>query len=102
MTELAVYETFEDMFGRKTTLEELTADISLFSQQSVLWVCASIITGVQLWDRIDSQPEAYAQFLTSFFDGDTRLRIVADKPGTNPGTDGTFPSFLKTRQQKGG
>jgi hypothetical protein len=21
---------------------------------------------------------------------------------TNPGTDGTFPSFLKTRQQKGG
>ena len=39
-TQLAVYETFEDVFGRKSTLDELIADIRSFRQQSVLWVFA--------------------------------------------------------------
>jgi hypothetical protein len=77
MTELAVYETFEEVFGRRSTLDELIVDIGRFSQQSVLWLCATIVTGVQLWDSIDSRPEAYAQFLTLFFDNDLRLRLVA-------------------------
>ncbi len=58
-------------------MDELIADVQSFSQQSVLWMCALIVTGVQLWDKIDSQPDAYARFLSLFFDSDTRLRLVA-------------------------
>ena len=55
--QLAVYETFEDLYGRKSTLDELIAAVGQFTQQSILWVCATIITGMQLWNRIDAQPE---------------------------------------------
>jgi hypothetical protein len=64
--ELAVYETFEDLFGRRSTLDELITDIRSFRQQSVLWVCATIVTGLQLWGGVDCQPEVYARFLPSF------------------------------------
>jgi hypothetical protein len=77
MLELAVYETFEEVYGRRSTLEELIRDIAAFSQQSVLWLCAAIVTGVQLWDTIDSQRAAYSQFLALFLDNDLRLRLTA-------------------------
>jgi len=77
VAELAVYETYEDIFQRKSTLAELIGDLSLFSESSVLWVCASIVTGVQLWDSIDAEPEVYAQFLRVFFDDEIRFRLVA-------------------------
>jgi len=76
-SELAVYETFEGLFGRRSTLEELIADISGFQLQSVLWVCATIVTGLQLWNSIDAQPEVYSRFLSLFFDAGTRSRLVA-------------------------
>lgn len=75
--ELAVYETFEDVFGRRSTLDELIADISGFQLQSVLWVCATIVTGLQLWNSIDAEPEVYAQFLSLFFYAGIRSRLVA-------------------------
>ena len=75
--ELAVYETFEDLFGRRSTLDELITDIRSFRQQSVLWVCATIVTGLQLWGGVDSEPEVYARFLSLFFDADTRSRLIA-------------------------
>lgn len=56
-TQLGVYESFEDIFGRKSTWEELIAEIRAFKQQSVLWVCATIAAGRQLWTRLDLQPE---------------------------------------------
>jgi hypothetical protein len=77
VTELAVYDTHEEIFQRKSSLAELTADVSAFSQQSVLWVCASIVTGLQLWDSIDAEPQVYAQFLSLFFARDLRLRLIA-------------------------
>jgi len=77
MTELAVYETFEEVFGRRSTLDELIHEIRSFSQQSVLWVCATIVTGLQLWDKIDPQPAVYARFLALFVDDDLRSRLVA-------------------------
>src|ERR1039457_3901194 len=55
-SQLAVYETFESVYGRKSTMDELIAEIRPFTQQSVLWVCAVIVTGMQLWNRVDSQP----------------------------------------------
>lgn len=69
--ELAVYETFEDLFGRLSTLDELVADVKSFQLQSVLWVCAVIVTGLQLWNSDDAQPDVYARFLSLFFDAAT-------------------------------
>jgi hypothetical protein len=77
-TELAVYETFEDIFKRKSTLEELIRDIQQFSQQSVLWVCAWVVTGVQVWNRLDAQPEdTCLKFISHFFSGDIYLHLLA-------------------------
>jgi hypothetical protein len=84
-TELAVYETFEDVFGRKSTLDELIADIRSFRQQSVLWVCAAIIAGMQLWNRIDLQPvEVYLHLLSLFFDRRLHPRFIAGYWGSEP------------------
>ena len=83
-TELAVYETFEDLFGRRSTLDELVDEISGFQLQSVLWVCAVIVTGLQLWNSIDAQPEVYARFLALFFDVGTRSRLLAGYWSTPP------------------
>lgn len=84
-TELGVYETFEEVFGRRSTLDELIADISPFSQQSVLWVCATIVTGMQLWNKPDLQrPDIYARFLSLFFDTAVRARLLAGYLSTDP------------------
>jgi hypothetical protein len=84
-TELAVYETFEEVYGRRSTLDELTADISQFSQQSVLWVCAAIVTGMELWNKPDLQPfDIYVRFLSLFFDNALRARFIAGYSSTEP------------------
>jgi hypothetical protein len=84
-TEIAVYETFEDVFGRRSTLDELIADIRLFKQQSVLWVCAVIVTGMQLWNKVDLQsPEVLLRLLSLYFDISTRNRLIAGYWSSNP------------------
>jgi hypothetical protein len=84
-TELAVYETFEEVFLRRSTLDELIADLRVFSQQSVLWVCAAIVTGVQLWNRPNLQPfDIYQRFLSLFFDGALRARFIVGYWSTDP------------------
>ncbi len=65
--DLAVYETFEDNFGRKASLEEVVQEISQFSLSSLLWVCATIVTGLQLWDRGEPPLEVYSDLLKLFF-----------------------------------
>ena len=82
--ELAVYETFEDLFGRRSTLDELVADVKSFQLQSVLWVCAVIVTGLQLWNSDDAQPDVYARFLSLFFDAATQSRLIAGYWSTPP------------------
>jgi hypothetical protein len=84
-SELAVYETFEDVFLRRSTLDELIADLRRFSQQSVLWVCAAIVTGIQLWNRPNLQPsDIYERFLSTFFHGALRTRFIAGYWSTDP------------------
>lgn len=65
--ELAVYETYEDVFGRKSSLEELINEIRQFSLSSLLWVCAIVVVGTQLWDRNDPPLEIYGTLLRLFF-----------------------------------
>jgi hypothetical protein len=74
-TELGVYETFKDVFGRKSTPDELIVDIRSYTQKSILWVCAVIVTGMQPWTRIDLQPlDVYQRLLTLFFDRSLSFR----------------------------
>jgi len=65
--DLAVYETFEDNFGRKSTLEELEQELGQFSLSSLLWTCAVVATGAQLWDRKDPPLDVYSSLLNLFF-----------------------------------
>jgi hypothetical protein len=84
-TELGVYETFEDVFGRKSTPDELIEDIRAYTQKSVLWVCAVIVTGMQLWTRIDLQPfDVYQRLLTLFFDPSLSSRLMAGYWASEP------------------
>jgi hypothetical protein len=75
--ELAVYETYEDIFGRRSSLAELEAEIKQFSQSSLLWVCATVVTGAQLWDRDDPPLDVYVDLLKLFFPSNlvTRFQI---------------------------
>jgi hypothetical protein len=84
-SQLAVYETFESVHGRKSTMDELIADIRPFTQQSVLWVCAVIVTGMQLWNRVDSQPaDVYRSLLALYFEPELHIRFVAGYWSSNP------------------
>jgi hypothetical protein len=84
-TQLGVYESFEDLFGRKSTLDELIADIRSFKQQSVLWVCAVIAAGMQLWTKIDLQPlDVYQELLSLFFDRSLHVRFIAGYWASEP------------------
>jgi hypothetical protein len=84
-SQLAVYETFESVYGRKSTMDELIADIRPFTQQSVLWVCAVIVTGMQLWNRVDSQPaDVYRSLLSLYFEPELHIRFIAGYWSSNP------------------
>jgi hypothetical protein len=83
--ELAVYETFEDIFGRKSSLDELVSEVASFTQQSVLWVCSEIAVGLQLWTRFDLQsPDTYAGLISRHFGKDLQLRFMRDYWSSNP------------------
>ena len=84
-SQLGVYETYEEFHGRKSTMDELIADVAQFSQQSMLWVCAVIITGMQLWDRIDNQPAGvFDTLIKLYFDRPFHARLLAGFWGANP------------------
>ena len=84
-SQLAVYETYEDLYGRKSTLDELIADVGQFTQKSILWVCGVIVSGMQLWNRIDAQPEdVFGRLIRLYFDRSLHLRLIAGHWSANP------------------
>jgi len=83
--QMAVYETFEDIYGRKSTLDELIAGVSQFTQKSMLWVCATIVAGMQLWNRVDEQPGGvFSTLVELYFDAPLRGRLLAGYWSGNP------------------
>lgn len=48
---LATYATYEDMHGRKSTVEELIRLLQRFSRESVLYLCAVSGVILKLWER---------------------------------------------------
>ncbi len=84
-TQIAVYETFEDIYGRKSSLDEVIRDVSSFTQQSMLWVCSTIVAGLQLWNKIDLQPTGvYETLVKLYFDRPLHGRRLAGYWTTNP------------------
>jgi hypothetical protein len=84
-SQLAVYETYEESCGRKSTLDELKAEIAEFTQQSMLWMCATIMAGMQLWDKVDNQPaQAFETLVRLYFDPPLRGRLLAGHFSANP------------------
>jgi hypothetical protein len=84
-TELGVYETFEELFGRKTSLDELIADICKFERNSLLWICAEIVSRVQLWARPALRNASnYQRYLIELFDETTSSRLLAGSQSTSP------------------
>ena len=66
-------------------MDELIAEIRPFTQQSVLWVCAVIVTGMQLWNRVDSQPaDVYRSLLSLYFDPELHIRFIVGYWSANP------------------
>jgi hypothetical protein len=83
--QMGVYETFEAIYGRKSTLDELIADVSQFTQKSMLWVCGTIVVGMQLWNRVDTQPgDVFSTLVQLYFDPPLRGRMLAGYWSSNP------------------
>ena len=83
--QLAVYETFEDVYGRKSTIDELIAEVATFTQQSVLWVCAVVVAGLQLWNKVELQPFGiYVRLLSLYFDPSLRGRFITGYWSSEP------------------
>jgi len=68
---LATYATFEEMHGRKSTLDELIERLEIYSRESVLYICS--VTGIilKLWQRGGWAKENYFALIDSAF-GDIR------------------------------
>jgi len=49
--QVQTYATFEEMFGRKSSLDELIRDLKHFSRWSVLFTCSIIGIVLKLWER---------------------------------------------------
>jgi hypothetical protein len=82
--EFAVYATFEQMHGRKSTLAELVQRLKPFSRTSVLYTCAVTGMTLRIWDGTNWERSNYDLFLATAFDelrGDWyRLSARTDKP----------------------
>jgi hypothetical protein len=82
--ELGVYETNEELAGRKATRDELISEIRQFSVDSVIWVCAVIANGIQVWDRSDPPFQIYADLIRLFFPHSIAGRFIANYYSRNP------------------
>jgi hypothetical protein len=81
----AVYESFEELFGRKSSIDELIAEISKYERSSMLWICAEIVCRVQLWARPGARNRAnYSRYLQEFFEPSVSRRLVAGQSSVHP------------------
>jgi hypothetical protein len=64
----ATFETFQVMFGRKSTLPELIDLLRPFSRKSVLHTCATVGVLLRLWER-NPHLKHYDHLVSVFFSG---------------------------------
>ena len=83
--EMGVYETYEEIYKRKSTLDELIKDVSQFTQKSMLWVCALIVTGMQLWNPLDAKlGDIFSSLVDLYFDPPLRSQMLVGFWARNP------------------
>lgn len=81
----AVYETFENVFARKSSIEELIAEISKYERSSILWICAEIVCRVQLWARPALHNRRnYLAYLQDFFEPSVSRTLIEGSRSTSP------------------
>jgi hypothetical protein len=81
----AVYESFEEIFGRKSLIDELIAEISKYERSSILWICAEIVCQVQLWARPGVRNRAnYGRYLQELFEPTVSQRLIAGQRSVLP------------------
>lgn len=72
-----MYETFEDLYGRKSSIEELASRISRYERSSLLWVCSEIVGRLQLWTRPALQNrQNYLAYLADLFPAVVSFRLL--------------------------
>lgn len=72
----AVYETFESLFNRRSSEDELIDAIRRFERNSLLWVCAEIVARIQLWARPAlHNRNNYLSYLRDLFDPETSTEL---------------------------
>lgn len=92
----AVYETYEQVYGRKSSIDELIAEVSKYERSSVLWICAEIVCRVQLWARPGTRNRAnYLQYLRELFEPSVSQRLITGEASLSP------PRFAFHRRQIG-
>jgi hypothetical protein len=80
-----VYETFKDVFGRKSSMEELIVEICKYERSSILWICAEIVCRVQLWARPALHNRRnYLAYLQDFFEPSARRTLIEGSRSTSP------------------
>ncbi|MBZ5505152.1 MAG: hypothetical protein LAO78_06675 [Acidobacteriia bacterium] len=86
------YASFQEMFRRKSTLDELIQRLKVFSRWSVLFTCSGIGIILKLWERSGWEKRNYPILLDSFFGvlRATWLKLAAQFPE---------PSFVFHRRQ---
>ena len=66
--EVGIYESHEELFGRRATLQELVSEIRRHSVASVLWICALVIVAESSFRMArDSDLEIYGRLIDLFF-----------------------------------
>ena len=81
----AVYETYEDIFERKSSMEELIAEISRYERSSMLWICAEIVCRIQLWARPAEQNRRnYRNYLQELFEPSVSARLIDGLSSVSP------------------
>jgi hypothetical protein len=64
---LQTYASFEEIFRRRSTLDELIKRLKVFSRWSVLFTCSGIGIILKLWERSGWEIKNYPVLLDAFF-----------------------------------
>ena len=81
----AVYECFEELFGRKSSIDELISEVSKYERSSMLWICAEIVCRVQLWARPGERNRTnYRIYLQELFETSVSQRLLAGQSSVQP------------------
>jgi hypothetical protein len=81
----AVYETYEELYGHKSSIDELIAKVSKYERSSLLWICAEIVCRVQLWARAGARNRPnYLRYLQELYEPSVSQRLIAGETSVSP------------------